>query len=104
MYAALTRTVGTAEESLEVATMVGEEMYRWLRDVDGFEGLLVLEDLEGGKTYVIALWKSREVAERNRVARTNLRDRVAATVDVEVLDTEGFEVAFAAVPELRPEG
>ena len=71
MYAALTRTVGTAEESLEVATMVGEEMYRWLRDVDGFEGLLVLEDLEGGKTYVIALWQSREVAERNRVARTS---------------------------------
>jgi hypothetical protein len=103
VYAALTRTVGSTEESPEVATMVGEEMYRWLRDVDGFEGLLVLDNIEAGKTYVVALWESREVAERNRVARANLRDRVAATVDVEVLGTEGFEVAFAVVPELRPE-
>ena len=80
--------------------MVGEEMYRWLQDVDGFEGLLVLDNHEVGKTYVLALWTSREVAERNRVARANLRDRVAATVGVEIMDTEGFEVAFGVVPGL----
>jgi hypothetical protein len=84
--------------------MVGEEMYRWLRDVDGFEGLLVLDDRDVGKTYVLALWENRDVAERNRVARANLRDRVAATVGVEILDTEGFEVAFGVVPRLGPEG
>ena len=104
MYAALTRAQGPPEESTEVATMVGEEMYRWLRDVDGFEGLLVLDDRDVGKTYVLALWENRDVAERNRVARANLRDRVAATVGVEILDTEGFEVAFGVVPRLGPEG
>lgn len=83
-----------------MATMVGEEMYRWLRDVEGFEGLLVLDNHEAGKTYVLALWASREVADLNRVARANLRDRVAATVGVEILDTEGFEVAFGVVPGL----
>ncbi len=85
MYAALTRTQGSNEEPIEVATMVGEEMYRWLRDIDGFEGLLVLTNLEAGTTNVVALWESREVAERHRVAREQLRDRVTATVDVEVL-------------------
>ena len=103
MYAALTRAQGPPEESTEVATMVGEEMYRWLRDVEGFEGLLVLDNHEVGKTYVLALWASREVAELNRVARANLRDRVAATVGVEILDTEGFDVAFGVVPGLPPD-
>ena len=102
MYAALTRTQGSNEEPIEVATMVGEEMYRWLRDIDGFKGLLVLTNVEARKTYVVALWESREVAERHRLAREQLSDRVTATVDVEVLDTEPYDVAFAALPEVPP--
>jgi heme-degrading monooxygenase HmoA len=103
MFAALTRTHGSNETTTEVATMVGEEMYRWLRDVEGFEGLLVLTNLEAGTTNVVAFWESREVAERHRVAREHLRDRVTAAVDVRVLATEPYEVAFAALPEVRPE-
>jgi hypothetical protein len=102
MYAALTRTQGGTEESMEVATMVGEEMYRWLRDIEGFEGLLILTNLEEGTTNVVALWESREVAERHRVAREQLRDRVSSTVAVEVIATEPYDVAFAALPEVRP--
>ena len=101
MYAAMTRTQGSPEESTEAATIVGEEMHRWLREVEGFEGLLVLTNIEAGATHVIAFWESTEVAERHRVARTNLRDRVTATVGVEVLDTESYDVAFAAFPEMR---
>ena len=101
MYAAVTRTQGAPEGSTEVATMVGEEMHRWLREVEGFEGLLVLTNIEAGATHVIALWESSEVAERHRVARANLRDRVTATVDVEVLETESFDVAFSAYPQVR---
>lgn len=100
MYAAMTRTQGAPEESTEAATIVGEEMHRWLREVEGFEGLLVLTNIEAGATHVIALWESKEVAERHRVARMSLRDRVTATVAVEVLETEEYDVAFAAFPEV----
>lgn len=31
-----------------------------------------------------------------------LRDRVSAAVEVEMLDTEGYDVAFAALREARP--
>jgi SH3-like domain-containing protein len=102
MYAALTRTQGSNEEPIEVATMVGEEMYRWLRDIDGFKGLLVLTNVEARTTSVVALWESREIAERHRLAREQLRDRVTAAVDVEVLAAEPYDVAFAALPEVRP--
>ena len=97
----MTRTQGAPEESTEAATIVGEEMHSWLREVEGFEGMLVLTNLEAGTTHVIAFWESEEVAERHRLARTNLRDRVTAMVDVQVLDTESYDVAFAAFPEVR---
>ena len=102
MYAALTRTQGATDEPIEVATMVGEEMYRWLRDIEGFEGLLILTNTEARTTSVVALWESREVAERHRVARDQLRERITSAVDVEVVATEPYDVAFAALPEVRP--
>ena len=78
-----------------VAAMAGETMVEWLRDLDGFEGLLMLSNDETGITHVISFWESAEVAERSRVARLKLRDRITTTVSVEVQETEPYEVAFA---------
>ena len=78
-----------------VATMAGETMVEWLRDLEGFEGLLMLSNDETGITHVISFWESEEVAERSRVARLKLRDRITTTVSVEVQETEPYEVAFA---------
>ena len=80
--------------------MVGEEMYRWLRDVEGFEGLLVPTNLEAGMTHVVRSGE-REVAERHRVARETPRpgddDRRRRGPG-----TEPYDVAFAALPGLHP--
>ena len=65
-----------------VATMAGETMVEWLRELEGFEGLLMLSNDETGITHVISFWESGEVAERSRVARLKLRDRITATVSV----------------------
>ena len=78
-----------------VATMAGETMVEWLRDLEGFEGLLMLSNDETGITHVISFWESAEVAERSRVARLKLRDRITTTVSVEVQETEPYQVAFA---------
>ena len=78
-----------------VAAMAGETMVEWLRDLEGFEGLLMLANDETGITHVISFWKNAEVAERSRVARLKLRDRITTTVSVEVQETEPYEVAFA---------
>ena len=81
-----------------VATMAGETMVEWLRDLEGFQGLLMLSNDETGVTHVISFWENEEVAERSRVARLRLRDRITSTVSVEVQETEPYEVSFA---ELR---
>ena len=84
-----------------VATMAGETMVEWLRDVEGFEGLLMLSNAETGTTHVISFWTDAEIAERSRTAREQLRDRITATVSVEVQETQPYEVAFAALDGLR---
>ncbi|HWL32551.1 MAG TPA: hypothetical protein VNP89_03000 [Gaiellaceae bacterium] len=91
----MTTTKGSAEDMVVVATMAGETMVEWLRDIEGFEGLLMLSNDETGTTHVISFWESSEVAERSRVARLQLRDRITSTVNVEVQETEAYEVAFA---------
>ncbi len=95
MYASMTTTRGSVENATEVAEMVGETMVEWLRDIEGFGGLLMLSNEETETTHVIALWESEEVAERHRAGRMRLRDKVTATVGVEVLETVPYEVAFA---------
>ena len=67
----------------------------WLRQIDGFEGLLLLSNETEGATLVLSFWESREVADAHRVARMEFRDRITSTVGVEVVETMGFEVAFA---------
>ena len=69
---------------VEVAAMAGETMVEWLRDIEGFEGLLMLSNDETGTTHVISFWQSKEIADRSRVARLQLRDRITSAASFEV--------------------
>ena len=90
-----TRTKGSPDQPLEIATIAGEEMLPWLREIEGFEGLLMLTNEADATTLVLAFWESREVAERHRVARLQLRDRVTAAVNVQIEETMDYDVSFA---------
>ncbi len=79
---------------IAVATMAGETMVEWLREIEGFEGLLMLGNQETGTTQVISFWESKEGADRSRVARLQLRDRITSAVSVAVEETEAYDVAF----------
>ena len=75
-------TVTTADitgEPIENAAVVGEEMERWLRDTDGFEGFLLLAT--EGKAIGLAFWASREVAERHNHARSQFRERMLSIAE-----------------------
>jgi heme-degrading monooxygenase HmoA len=100
VYAALTTTKGSTEDPLGVGAVVGDAMHGWLSEMEGFEGLLMLVEPETDTTLVFAFWESEEVAERQRHARRQFRDRITATVNVEVQETVGYEVAFARLKEL----
>ena len=97
----MTTTHGSDEDMVGLAAMAGETMDTWLRDLEGFAGLLVLSNAETGTTQVLTVWESREVAERHQAARTRLREKITETVSVEVKELQSYDVAFADLPELR---
>ena len=92
MYVALT-TASTGDQPSENATIVAEEMYRWLRETEGFEGLLFLS--REGTTLGLTFWESREIAERHQASRMQFRDRMLSTAGVEIGETVDYEVTFA---------
>jgi hypothetical protein len=85
--------VKTADQPIVNATVVGEEMLRWFRESEGFEGLLMLS--REGTTLALTFWESTEVAERHRVARMQFRDRMTSAAGVQVEETVDYEVTFA---------
>lgn len=99
MYVTLT-TADTTGASIEDASVVGEEMARWLRDTDGFEGFLLLAGEQ--KAVGLAFWASREVAEQHNHARAQFRERMLSIAGVQIEDVVDYEVAFAHLgPGLR---
>ena len=97
MYVALTR-VSTGDQPIENATIVGEEMFRWFRETEGFEGMLLLSTQ--GSTLGLTFWQNQEIAERHRVARMQFRDRITSAASVQVEETIDYEVTFARLGEL----
>jgi heme-degrading monooxygenase HmoA len=95
VYVSVTTTKGSPGQPAEIATIAGEEMVPWLREIDGFEGLLMLSNEDEATTLVFTFWENREVAEHHRAARMQFRDRVTAAVHVTVEETADYEVSFA---------
>jgi hypothetical protein len=96
VYVACTR-VKTSDQPIENAAIVAQEMTSWLRDIDGFEGFLMLS--REGSTMGLTFWESRDVAERHRVARMNFIERMTSVAGVEIEPIVDYEVTFA---ELGP--
>jgi len=89
--------VRTADQPIENATIVAEELLRWLRDIDGFEGILMLS--REGSSVGLTFWRDRDVAERHRVARMQFIERMTTAARVEIEDVVEYELTFA---ELGP--
>jgi hypothetical protein len=92
VYVSLTR-VNTADQPIENATIVGEEMHGWLRDIEGFEGFLMLS--REGTTLGLAFWESREVAEHHRALRLQFIDRMTSVAGVQIEEIVDYDVTFA---------
>jgi heme-degrading monooxygenase HmoA len=81
----------------EIGRMAGEAMEGWLRDYDGYRGLILLTDEGGQQAHVITLWDTREAERESRTMRAAMRDRLAATVGMEVVGMEPFDVPVCEI-------
>jgi hypothetical protein len=97
MYATLTRAK-TSDEPVDNAAIVAEEMERWLRDIEGFQGFLMLS--QEGTSIGVSFWESREAAERQRPLRRQFVDRVLSVAGVEIEEIVDYDVTFARLGPL----
>ena len=97
MFVSCTR-VKTSDQPIGNATIVGEEMERWLREIDGFEGFLILS--REGSSLGLTFWKSRDVAERHRTARMQFIERMTSIAGLEVEEIVEYELTFAQLSPL----
>jgi len=89
--------VRTTDRSVGDSSILAEEMLAWLRQIEGFEGMLMIarEDTVIGFTF----WQSEEIAERHRVARMEFIGRLTSVVNVEIEETVGYDLTFASLNE-----
>jgi hypothetical protein len=98
VYVTMNR-VKTSNEPIENASIVADGLQDWLRDVEGFEGLLMLS--REGTSIGFTFWRSREIAEKYRPMRMQFLDRVLSAVGVELEESLDFDVTFARLtPQL----
>ncbi len=97
MHVTVTR-VGTADQPIENATIVGEEMHRWLRDLEGFEGMLVVS--REGTTLGLTFWESSEIADRYRSLRDEFRERMTSVGGGDNEEAADYRLTSAHLPSL----
>ena len=72
-----------------------EKVLPALRRLDGFEGLLVFADRQGGKILVVTLWESEEALRGGEDASHWFRAFGAEVAGGEVTDVERYEVVYS---------
>jgi hypothetical protein len=93
VFVSMTRVRTSSDEPPENATIVAEEMVRWLKDIEGFEGMIMLAG--EGSAVGLTFWQSREVAERHRVARMEFIERMLSVAEVEIQEIVGYDLRFS---------
>jgi len=95
VHVSMSKFRGEIEDLPGTARMAAESMLSWLRQIEGYRGLLALVDEGSSSAYFVTFWENEEVVEKSRASRASLRDQMAATAGAEVVGTEEFTVAYA---------
>ncbi len=83
---------GRAEDMAGLARMAKERLEEWLREYEGYRGLIVFTDEANGRARVVTLWETPEAELRARQSRGAMRDQVALAAGMTVEGMELYEV------------
>lgn len=92
MVAGMAEFTGPVTQIAEIARIAGEALEGWLRDVDGYLGLVMLTDEESHTARVMTFWESAEAEARSRSTRQTMREQLAGTAGLDVVDYRVWEV------------
>jgi hypothetical protein len=92
MHASLTTVRGGGPEVSVTARMAAESMLTWLREFDGYLGLLILGDPEAGKARIMTFWDNLEALDRSDRSRREVRESMIAAAGAELESVERYEL------------
>jgi hypothetical protein len=79
--------------------MAAESLEGWLRDYEGYLGLVMLTDEGSGTARVITFWESHQIELRSRTVRQTMREQIAGSAGLDVVDYRVWEVpVFEVLP------
>jgi heme-degrading monooxygenase HmoA len=91
MYARLTTTVvGPAEP--DSAAEIFQQVVPTMRELDGYRGLVVLNDLEEDRFLVLTLWATAEALEASEATAARITAAESAKRDFEIESTARYRV------------
>jgi hypothetical protein len=94
MYASLTTVRGAGTEVSTTAGMAAESMLAWLREFDGYRGLLVLGDPSTGNARIVSFWDSLEALERSERGRREVRESMVAAAGADLESVDRWELFY----------
>ena len=94
MFASLTTVRGGDANVTETARLAAESMVEWLRQFDGYKGLLVFADPESGSARIMTLWDTREAADRSARGRKQVRESMVEAAGVDLESVELYELVL----------
>jgi hypothetical protein len=83
---------GPVSALADISRMADDNVGPWLREYEGYRGTLVLTDQGAETARLITLWDTAEAEEHARASRGAMRDQLAATAGMEVVDFAVFDV------------
>jgi heme-degrading monooxygenase HmoA len=92
MYASLTTVRGGGPDVSTTARMAAESMLTWLREFDGYRGLLVLGDPEAGNARIVSFWDSLDALDRSDKGRREVRESMVAAAGAELESVDRYEL------------
>ena len=104
MYASLTTVRGAGPEVSSIARMAAESMFSWLREFEGYRGLLVLGDPETGNARIISFWDSLEALDRSEKGRREVRESMIAAAGAQLESVVRYQLFLGKnLPTGRPD-
>ena len=76
----------------EEARMAAEALLPWVRQFDGYRGIVVLSDGENRTAHFVTFWEDEEALHRSEYGRAQVREQMAKTAGVDITSVRAYSV------------
>jgi hypothetical protein len=94
MFASMSTFHGGGVDLDAAAKAAGETMEAWLRQFEGYLGVMIITNQEIGTAHALTFWESAEAAAQSQHGRTRMREQMAAAIGVELVGNDHYRISY----------